>query len=62
MIDVISEQEIDMIRGKMLVAAATQEELHAFLNYVTAIESLVEDASCDDYYGSDGWRHRIGWD
>lgn len=60
--DILSEKELDMIRGKMLVAAATQEELHDFLRYVSVIEGLVEDASIEDFYGTEGWRHRIGWD
>lgn len=57
-----SEQEIDMIRGKMLVNAATQEELHDFLFYVSFIEGMVEDASNEDFYGTEGWRHLIGWE
>ena len=57
-----TERELDMIRGKMLVAKATVEELQAFLFYVTELESLVEEASAEDLYGTDGWRHRLGWD
>jgi len=55
-----SERELDMIRGKMLVNAASQEELHDFLRYVTVLEGLVEDASMADFYGTEGWRHKIG--
>lgn len=58
----LSERELNMIRGKMLVAAATPEELRAFLSYVTLLESLVEEASNEDFYGTEGWRHRVGWD
>ncbi|GAF76704.1 unnamed protein product [marine sediment metagenome] len=57
-----SMRELDMIRGKMLVAAATKEELADFLTYVTTLESLVEEASSEDFYGTDGWQHRIGLD
>ena len=56
-----SEKEIDMIRGKMLVNAATKEELHDFLFYVSELESLVEEASMEDLYGTEGWRHKLGW-
>jgi len=56
-----TERELDMIRGKMLVNAATQDELHDFLRYVSVLESLVEDASMEDFYGTEGWRHHIGW-
>jgi len=55
-----TEKELDMIRGKMLVAAATQKELHDFLTYVATLEGLLEEADNDDYFGTEGWRHRIG--
>lgn len=56
-----TEQEIDMIRGKMLVNAATQKELHDFLWYVNEIEALVDEADLEDFFGTEGWRHRLGW-
>ncbi len=57
-----SERELNEIRGKMLAAHATREELHDFLMYVTAIEALVEEASIKDFFGTEGFRHRLGWD
>lgn len=59
---IASEQKLNEIRGKMLVAAATQKELHEFLTYVSVIEGLVEEASLEDFYGTEGYRHRLGWD
>ena len=60
--DLKSEREINMIRGKMSANVATVEEIGEFLRYVTEIERLVEEASSEDFYGTDGWRHRFGWD
>ena len=57
-----TERDIDMILGKMHVGAASLEEVKSFLEYVLELESLVEEASSEDFYGSEGWRHRIGWD
>ena len=62
MLQLKSEREIDMIRGKMLVAAATADELAEFLKYVSAIENLVEEASNEDFYGTRGWQRRLGWE
>lgn len=59
---ILPENKIDEIRGKMLVNAATQEELHDFLRYVSKIEGMVEDASNEDFYGTEGYRHILGWD
>lgn len=58
----LPENELDKIRGKMLVGKATRQELSEFLKYVSAIEGLVEDASLEDFYGTEGWRHQLGWD
>ena len=58
----MTEREVDMIRGKLSVGAATLNETYDFLVYVEALEQLVEEASVEDFYGSEGWKHRIGWD
>jgi hypothetical protein len=55
-----TQRELNVIRGKMLVAAASPRELQDFLTYVTALEALVEEASMADCYGTEGWRRRIG--
>ncbi len=60
-IKIPSEQEINIIRGKLLVNKASQEEIFSFLRYVTELEALVEEASMEDFYGTEGWMHRIGW-
>jgi len=60
MIKLKTEREYDEIRGKMLVNHATAEELCEFLKYVNVLESLLEDADNDDYFGTEGWRHRMG--
>lgn len=60
MIKLKSEAELYEIRGKMMVNAASQQEVFDFLSYVNVLESLVEDASCEDFYGTEGWRESIG--
>lgn len=57
-----TEKELDIIRGKMLVNKASQNELQDFLEYVNAIEALLDEGDMDDMYGTEGWRHRIGFD
>lgn len=57
-----TEREVNIIRGKLLVNAATQEDINTFLDYVTEIEIMVEEASMEDFYGSEGYKHRLGWD
>ena len=57
-----SEKELNIIRGKMLVNYVTNYEITEFLKYVSALESLVEEASNEDFYGTRGWQHRLGWE
>lgn len=56
----MTERDIDVIRGKMLVGHASVEDNHEFLIYVNLLEALVEEASCEDFYGTEGWRKRMG--
>lgn len=56
-----TEREINEIRGKLLVSAASQKEINDFLRYTSELESLVDEADGDDYFGTEGWRHRVGW-
>lgn len=53
-------RELDTIRGKMMVGHATPEEMRDFLTYVSALEGLIEDASIEDFYGTEGWQHKLG--
>jgi len=62
MLQLKSEKEINIIRGKMLVNYVTNYEITEFLKYVSALEVLVEEASNEDFYGTRGWQHRLGWE
>ncbi len=56
-----SKSEINIIRTKILVKAATQKEIQDFYKYVMVLEGLVEKASNENFYGNEGWEHHIGW-
>lgn len=57
--EILPERKLDEIRGKMLIAHATPKELQSFLFYVNKLEELVEDASNEDFYGTEGWRRVV---
>lgn len=59
--EIKSEQELNIIRGKLIANHATQEEINEFLRYVSALEELVEEASMEDFYGTEGYQYRLGW-
>lgn len=56
------ENNINEIRGKMLVGHATVQELQDFLLYVSALEALLLEADLADFFGTEGHRHHLGWD
>ena len=58
----IPENELDTMRGKMLVGHATPNELQDFLTYVSAIEALLIECDHQDFFGTEGYRKRLGWD
>jgi len=62
MVDFGTEQELNIIRGKMLVNKASQKELRQFLTYVSFLEGLLAEADCADFFGTEGWQHRAGLD
>lgn len=55
----ITEKQVNVIRGKMSVGKASIEEIEEFLKYVDEIEKLVEQASDEDFYGTEGWKHIV---
>lgn len=55
-------RKLDEIRGKLLVGMADGEETREFLRYVSDLESLLDEGDLDDYFGTEGWQHRLGLD
>lgn len=45
-----------------MVGHQTQQELVDFLQIIQQFESMLDEADEDDYFGTEGWRHRLGWD
>ncbi len=57
-----TEKELNIIRGKMESNTASKKEIKTFFLYVDTLEDLVKEASSEDFYGTEGWKHRIGWE
>ncbi len=56
----MNEKQINMIRGKLETGTASKKETKLFLKYVEKIEELIEEASSEDFYGTQGWKHQLG--
>lgn len=58
----ITERELNIIRGTIMMTAEEESsrDLEGLLDYVEAMENLLDKGDMDDMYGTEGWRHRIG--
>ncbi len=59
--NVKSQEEINMVKSKFQMGVSSRVDLKDMMNYVKVLESLVEEASRSDFYGTKGWEHRLGW-
>ena len=55
-----TQRELNVTTGKLLVNRATQDEINGLLKYIGELENLLDDSDLDDYFGTEGWRHRLG--
>jgi hypothetical protein len=54
---------IQFILGKVSGGGAlTTEEYTILADYIYDLENLLDEADEDDYFGTEGWRHRLGLD
>ena len=52
-------KELNIIRGKTLVGAASREELLSVFGHLDAMEMKLDELDCEDALGTEGWRHTI---
>ena len=55
-----TDKTLNIIRGKNLVAAATQDDINKLFEHIDALEMFLDDNEQDDQFGTEGWRHAIG--
>lgn len=56
----LTEQELNIIRGKAIVGHATPEEILSVFGHLDAIEAKLDETQEDDFFGTEGWRHFFG--
>ena len=57
----LSDKELNTIRGKALVGHATPQEIAQVFGHIDTIESKMEEIECDDFFGTEGYRHFFGY-
>lgn len=56
----LSEREMNILRGKAMVGATTPEDTLAVLNHLALLEMELDKADYEDALGTEGWRHFVG--
>ena len=56
----LTEREINTIRGKMSVGHASTAELQSVFGHLDMLEMALDKADEDDMLGTEGWRHFVG--
>jgi hypothetical protein len=57
----LSGKELNTIRGKAIVGAATPQELMQVFGHIDILETKMEELDCDDFFGTEGFRHFLGY-
>jgi hypothetical protein len=56
----LTEREINTIRGKALVGHASAEEILSVFSHYDIIEAKLDEFDEEDTFGTEGWRHSFG--
>lgn len=57
---VLTEKELNILRGKTLTNHITQQEILKVFGHIDMLELFLDERDQDDAFGTEGWRHSIG--
>lgn len=55
-------KQVFMARARIALGKATTADIKIFMDYVDAMEGLLDEGDQMDKFGTEGWLHRIGYD
>ena len=55
----LTESELNYIRGKARVGAASIDEIRSVFIHLDYLEMQLESLDNEDFFGTEGWRHRL---
>jgi len=56
----LTDKELNTIRGKALVGAATPKEIGEVFGHLDKLEMTLDELDQQDALGAEGWRHSFG--
>lgn len=57
-----SEGSFYSIEERIRLKTATFEEIDYFMEVVRKLIEMAEEASAEDFFGTEGFKHTLGWD
>lgn len=60
MLKLLTQKQLNTIRGKASVGHATPKELLSVFGHWDLIEMKMDEVEQDDFFGTEGWRHFFG--
>lgn len=57
----LTEKQLNTIRGKSLVGHASPKEILSVFEHLDTLEEKLTEADDDDFFGTEGWRHWVGY-
>jgi hypothetical protein len=59
----MEERDYNVCIGKILAGKPlNDEEANMFVDVLREFESMLDEGDQEDFYGTEGWHHRMGWD
>lgn len=55
----MDERDFNKAIGALLSQEGVNEE---FAKIIDKMIDMLDETDMDDYFGSEGWRHMVGWD
>lgn len=56
----LTQKELNIIRGKVLAGHASEDEILSVFHHYDLVEMKLDEADCEDMFGTEGWRHWVG--
>lgn len=56
----LSDKELNTIRGKAMVGRATTDEILSVFGHLDELEWRLDDLDMEDAISTEGWRHYFG--
>jgi len=57
----LTESELNIIRGKVLVMKASRDELLSVFGHLDELEQRLDESDDEDMLGTEGWRRWVGY-